>query len=251
MRPALTGPARGRLRDLAVGTEECSRRGSNQRMDLEEDEEAGIRSARWCACVCFGADVFRTDRVVATLCWVMARWTGSNCVSGRSGSPRIARRVPSRRLRCKRRLRRRRRIRVVLLCASVSLSLDLFVNLVLHAKALAFDDDGLGVMEDAIEDCGRQGAVVVKDLRPVFVGAISRDHHRGTLVALADDLEQQVGAVLVDGQVTELVDNKDGGLDVAVKFAFELPGGLSGGECVDDVDGGSEEHRVSLQAGGD
>jgi hypothetical protein len=28
----------------------------------------------------------------------------------------------------------------------------------------------------------------------VFVGAIGSDHHRGTLVALADNLEQQVGA---------------------------------------------------------
>src|SRR5262249_50065322 len=72
----------------------------------------------------------------------------------------------------------------------------------------------------------------------------------GTLVALADDLEQQVGAVLVDGQVTELIDNKDGGLEVAVKFAFELAGGLGGGEGIDDVDGGREEHRVSIQAGG-
>jgi hypothetical protein len=34
------------------------------------------------------------------------------------------------------------------------------VDLVLHAEALAFDDDGLGVMEDAVEDGGGQGAVV-------------------------------------------------------------------------------------------
>jgi hypothetical protein len=35
--------------------------------------------------------------------------------------------------------------------------LDLFVDLVLHAEALAFDDDGLGVMEDVVEDGGGQG----------------------------------------------------------------------------------------------
>jgi hypothetical protein len=50
----LDAPCARRLQDLAVGMEECSQRGSNQRMgDLEEDEEArrGVRSARHSACV--------------------------------------------------------------------------------------------------------------------------------------------------------------------------------------------------------
>jgi hypothetical protein len=42
----------------------------------------------------------------------------------------------------------------------------------------------------------------------VFVGAVGGDHHGSALVALADDLEQQVGAVLVDGQVAEFVDDE-------------------------------------------
>jgi hypothetical protein len=41
----LDAPCARRLQDLAVGTEECSRRGSNQRMDLEEDAETEGRSA--------------------------------------------------------------------------------------------------------------------------------------------------------------------------------------------------------------
>jgi hypothetical protein len=45
----------------------------------------------------------------------------------------------------------------------------LLVNLVLGAIVLAFDDDRVGVVEDAVEDGGGQGAVVVEDLRPVFV----------------------------------------------------------------------------------
>ena len=49
----LDAPCARRLQDLAVGMEECSRRRSNQRMDLEENEEAGLRSRRDCACVRF------------------------------------------------------------------------------------------------------------------------------------------------------------------------------------------------------
>jgi hypothetical protein len=45
----------------------------------------------------------------------------------------------------------------------------LLVDLVLHAEALAFDDDRVCVMQDAIENGGSQGAVVVEDLRPVLV----------------------------------------------------------------------------------
>ena len=40
----------------------------------------------------------------------------------------------------------------------------LLFNLVLHAEALAFDDDGVGVMQDAVQDGRGQGAVVVEDL---------------------------------------------------------------------------------------
>src|SRR6202049_3129257 len=126
----------------------------------------------------------------------------------------------------------------------------LLVNLVLGAVALAFDDDRVGVVEDAVEDGGGQGAVVVEDLRPVFVSAVGGDHHRCTLVALADDLEQQVCAVLVDRKVTELIDNQHGGLQVAVELALEAAGGRCRCQGVDNVDGRGEEHRVSMQAGG-
>src|SRR5271167_469360 len=66
----------------------------------------------------------------------------------------------------------------------------LLFNLVLHAEALAFDDDRVGVVQDAVEDGGGQRAVVVEYLGPMFVDAVGGDHHRCALVALADDLEQ-------------------------------------------------------------
>ncbi len=41
---------------------------------------------------------------------------------------------------------------------------DLLFDLVLHAKAFAFDDNRVHVVHDAIEDGGRERAVIVEDL---------------------------------------------------------------------------------------
>jgi len=81
-------------------------------------------------------------------------------------------------------------------------------DLVLHPKALALDEDGFGVVEQPVEQRRGQRGVVVEDLGPVLIGAIGRDDERAVLIALADDLEQQVRAELVDGEVAQLVDEK-------------------------------------------
>ena len=51
-----------------------------------------------------------------------------------------------------------------------------------------------------VEDAEAQRAVVVEDLGPMFVGAVGDLTHRCALVALADDLEQQVCAVFGIGR---------------------------------------------------
>jgi hypothetical protein len=44
--------------------------------------------------------------------------------------------------------------------------------LVAHAITAAFDDDGLGVMQQAVEQGRGQGAIVVEDFRPLLEGAV-------------------------------------------------------------------------------
>ena len=46
------------------------------------------------------------------------------------------------------------------------------------------------------------------------------------LVALADDLEEQVGTDLVDGQIAYLIDCQDSWLEVTLEFVFEPPSRL-------------------------
>ena len=45
-------------------------------------------------------------------------------------------------------------------------------GLVFHAEAGSFHDDVLSVMEETIQDCGGQGAVVVEDGSPLFEGFV-------------------------------------------------------------------------------
>ena len=67
---------------------------------------------------------------------------------------------------------------------------------------------------------------------------------------MAEDLEEQIGAVFVDGQISEFVDDEQARLEVLAQFAFEVAMRLGGGERVDDIDRGGKEHRVAAQTGG-
>ncbi len=81
--------------------------------------------------------------------------------------------------------------------------------MVLHAVALALDGDGFGMMKETIEDGGSEGAVVVEDLRPFLERLVGGEDDGGVLVALGDDLKEQVSAFAVDGQIAELVQDKN------------------------------------------
>ena len=50
-------------------------------------------------------------------------------------------------------------------------------------------------------------------------------------------LEEQVGAMLVDGQAADLIQNQEPGTEVFAEFTFEAAAFLGGAQLVDDVDG--------------
>ncbi len=57
---------------------------------------------------------------------------------------------------------------------------------------------GLGVVEHAVQDGAGDAGIVVEDFRPVFISLVRCDDERTTLVALADQLEEQVGAGFIE-----------------------------------------------------
>ena len=64
------------------------------------------------------------------------------------------------------------------------------------------------MVKETIEDGGGDGAIAVEDGRPLFKGFVGGDDDRSAFVALTDDLEEQVGSALIDGQVADLIQNQ-------------------------------------------
>lgn len=79
--------------------------------------------------------------------------------------------------------------------------------MVLHAKARAFNHHRLGVMEKPVQDGGGHCAVIVEDAGPLFKGFVGGQDNGASFIALADDLEEQVGAVLIYRKIANFVQN--------------------------------------------
>jgi hypothetical protein len=75
----------------------------------------------------------------------------------------------------------------------------------LHAKTLSFNDDGVGVMQQPIQDGGGQDAVMVENLGPILKGTVRGNDASASFIAQRDDLEEQVGASLINGQIAKFV----------------------------------------------
>lgn len=82
------------------------------------------------------------------------------------------------------------------------------VDLVFHAVALALDEDGFSMMKQSIEKRRGECAVVVEDFRPVLIDAVRCDDESAVLIPLTDDLEEQIGAMFIDGQVAQFINQE-------------------------------------------
>ena len=104
---------------------------------------------------------------------------------------------------------------------------------------MAFDLDHDGVVQQAVQQgCGDD--VVAEDGAPVLEAAIGGEHGGALLVAGVDQLEEQVGAAGVNGQVADLIDDEQGSpVDVA-QTRGEGAGALGLGERGDEFGQGGE-----------
>src|SRR5712692_17995 len=84
----------------------------------------------------------------------------------------------------------------------------LTLDLIFHTEALPFDDDGVGMMQQPIENRGGQGAVMVEDRGPLLESAVRGNNNRPLFIAQRDDLEEQIGACLVNREIAELVEDE-------------------------------------------
>ena len=85
------------------------------------------------------------------------------------------------------------------------------LELLAEAVAVPFDVDGDGVVEQAIEDRGRDHGIA-EHLAPGAETLIAGEDDGPALVAARDELEEKVGPLAVNGDVADLVDDEDLGL---------------------------------------
>jgi hypothetical protein len=106
-------------------------------------------------------------------------------------------------------------------------------------------------MKEAVENRRSYRAVAIEDGGPLLEGFIGGKHDGAAFVALADDLEEQVGAALVDREIADLVEDEQRWSELFPEFGLEGAFTLGGGEGVDDaVDGVGKEDALGALAGG-
>ena len=75
-------------------------------------------------------------------------------------------------------------------------------------------------------DQGRcQGVVHVKEFAPFPEGSIRGDHDRSNFITGGDNLEQQIGPTLVDGQIAQLIEEEN-------ETTFAIVTRVSGGSMI-------------------
>jgi len=121
---------------------------------------------------------------------------------------------------------------------------------ILHPVTGSVDEDGLHVVDDAVEHGGGEGGVVVQDSDPMLVGFVGGDDGGSAFIAAGDDLEEEIGAVFVDRQIPEFIQKEDAWSEVFFEFRLEAVSGLGGGEVVDDVHGRGVEDGMAGHTGG-
>jgi hypothetical protein len=85
-------------------------------------------------------------------------------------------------------------------------------------------------------DKGRgQGVVHVEELAPFLERTICGDHDRSNFITDGDNLEQQIGTTLVDGQIAQLIEEEKTGTDKTSERFAERPIELSCGQMIDHV----------------
>ena len=91
-------------------------------------------------------------------------------------------------------------------------------RLFFHAVAFPLDDDDFGVVQQPVEDGRGECAVVVEDAGPVLEGPVRREDHGALLIAMADDLKKQIRSVLVDGQVSQFIEDQEFGFEILFRI---------------------------------
>ena len=96
------------------------------------------------------------------------------------------------------------------------------VGVLSESVACAFDSDDGGVVEQPVEE-GRRDDGVAEDVAPFGEASVRSEDHRAFFVSGICDLEEQACAALRDGQISDFIDDEEGGPREEADFFGELP----------------------------
>lgn len=111
------------------------------------------------------------------------------------------------------------------------------------------DLDHVRMMDEPIED-GRSDRIIIEDLAPILERAVGGEDHGALFVTVGHDLEEKVGAILVERQEAQLIDDEEFRRAETVDGARKGVIGLGGGEGVDEIGGGDPKGFNFILAGG-
>ena len=95
-------------------------------------------------------------------------------------------------------------------------------------------------------DQGRcQGVVHIEQGAPFPEGSIRSQHDRSDFITGGDNLEQQIGPTLVDGQIAQLIEEEKTGTDITSERVAQQTTDLSLGEMIDHVDDTGVANRMA------
>jgi hypothetical protein len=120
-----------------------------------------------------------------------------------------------------------------------------------HAIALAFGGEYGRVMRQAIEQRGRELLVAGKDGDPFGEGEVGSDDRGSALIAVGEQIEEQLAARTVEGYEAELVDDEHVDAQQSWLQARELAGIAGFEELAHQVGRAGEEHPTFLLGGFD
>src|SRR5271157_3681020 len=114
-----------------------------------------------------------------------------------------------------------------------------------HAITVSFNNDPLPVMHQPVDQGRCQGVVHIKEGAPFPEGSIRGDHDRSDFITGGDNLEQQIGPALVDGQIAQLIEEENTGTDVSSERFAQQPINLGRGEMIDHIDDTCVANRMA------
>lgn len=103
-------------------------------------------------------------------------------------------------------------------------------------------------MKDAVKNGACESTVIIEHFGPVDEGDVAGEDNAAGLISGADDLKEEIGFQLSDGQITNFIDAEDVRTGIGFERADDVAGRLCGDEAVDHVCGRIEKDGVSFFA---